>query len=107
MKSRARQTEFIGDPSGQLGCNPPVRPCLSRRIERLSDPLNPTLRVGERPLLLGEGGCGQEHVGQFCSFVEEQLLDDEAVEVGERPRGVVKIGFREERILADHVHGPD
>jgi hypothetical protein len=100
-------TETRGHPTGQLTGDPPIRPRLPRGLDGLSHALHATLGVGERPLLLGEGGRGQENVGPLGRLVKKQVLHDQHVELIDRLLGVMEIRLREQRVLPDHVHGAD
>ena len=101
------QAEPPGDARGQLAGDPPVGARLAGRREGLPHPLDAPLRVGEGALLLGERGRGEEHVRVLGRLVQEQVLDDDHVELRQRLLGVVEVGLREERVLADDVHRAD
>ena len=62
--------------------DPPVRPRLARRLDGLAHALHAALGVGERALLLGEGGRGQEDVSALGRLVQEEILDDQETRAG-------------------------
>ena len=61
----------------QLGQNLPVGPRLAHRRDAGVVALDAPLAVSERALTLGPALGGQDHVGQFGRWRQEQFLDDE------------------------------
>ena len=100
-----REPEPLRHALGELARDPPVGPRLARPREGLAHALDAPLRVGERALLLGERRRRQEDVGARGRLVQEEILHDEDVELLDRLLRVVEVGLREERVLADDVHG--
>ena len=87
--------------------DPPVGARLAGRRQGTAHALDPALRVREGPVLLGEGGGGQEDMRALRRLVHEEVLHHQAVELPEGLLGVVEIRLGQERVLAHHVHGAD
>ena len=95
------------DAPGQVLHDLPVGPRGAGGIDELAHPLHPALAVREGALLLGEGGRGQDDVGDLGRLVHEDVLHDEEVELAQQFRGVGQVGVAEGRILAHDVHAAD
>jgi len=74
------------------------------RRDRGRDELQTPLGVRERPLLLQEGGGGEDHVGELRGLGLEDVLADEELERLERLDDVVRVGVRLRDVLAEDVH---
>jgi hypothetical protein len=83
---------------------PEILPGLARRPYSLSAELYTPVGVGERARFLGEGGGGQHHVGITRRLSEEDVLDHQVLELGQRLAGVVQVRIRHRRVLAHDVH---
>ena len=77
------------------------------RIDRLAAELDEPVGVGEGPGLLGERARRQDDVGEVRGLGQEDVLDDEMLERGERIARVVRVGVRHRRVLAHDVHAAD
>ena len=56
-------------------------PCFARCVDTaFRTQLHPAVGVGEHPLLLGEAGSRQHHVGIAAALVQEDVLDDQEVD---------------------------
>jgi hypothetical protein len=100
-------SEALRNAPGQLRGDPPIGLGETRRIDGLPHALDPALGVREGPFLLGKGGRRQEHVRKLRRLVQEQVLDDQALELGNRLLGVMQVRLGQQRVLADHVQGAD
>ena len=95
------------DPLRQVLHDLPVGPRGARRLDELAHPLHAALAVGERALLLGEGGRGQHDVRDLRRLVHEEVLHDQEVERAQQFGRVGQVGVGEGRVLAHDVHAAD
>jgi len=63
--------------------------------------------VGDGAVLLRPGRGRQYDIGVFRGLGQEDVLDDEVFELGERLARMLDIGVRHRRVLAHDVHAPD
>ena len=84
-------------------------PVLIARLGRhdLAHPRDAPLGVGERAVLLEEGRARQEHVRELRRLVQEQVLNDDALQRLHGACDVMRVGVRLDEVLALHVHGPE
>ncbi len=81
-----------------------VVPGSRRRLDRLADPLDAPLGIGDGPLRFGPGRGGrQDHVSKRSGPGQEQVLDDEEVEVREEMDRPLLVRLRLDGVLADAV----
>ena len=85
----------------------PIRPGLAGSLENRTPDLYAAIRVGVAAELLQVRAGRQDDVGELGRFGEEDVLDDQEVEVGERLADLVDVGIGEKRILAHDVHALD
>jgi hypothetical protein len=92
------------DPVRQLDDDLEIASRLTRRIDRFLRELNAPLRVDVRPVLLGEGGAGEDHVRITRGLGEEEIMHREKLELAEPRFGVRNVGVRDDGVLAHDVH---
>ncbi len=85
-------THFLNDPEILAG--------IARRVNRLPSELHAPVGVGEGPGLFRKGRGGEHHVRETRGFGEEDILDHQVVELGERAAGMVQIRIGHRRVLA-------
>src|SRR5207342_1117884 len=66
--------------------------------------LPPPVRVGVRAVFLQVGRGGQDDVGELGRLGQEDVLDDEELQRGQRLADLVDVRVGQERVLAQHVH---
>ena len=93
--------------AGELLDDPPVLPRLARRRQRLAAELHVAVGVGEGAGLLGPGRGRQDHVGVVGRLGQEDVLDHQMLELGQRLARVMRVGVGHRRVLAHDVHAPD
>ena len=85
-------------------------PVLARLAGRADDgtaDLHLAVGVGEGAPFLRMGGGRQDHVGEPRRLGEEDVLDDEVLQMGERLADMALVGVRHGRVLAHDVHALD
>ena len=97
----------IAHPCGDAGDDLPVRLCLAGRRNGLSDPLDPSFRVGEGAVLFRKAGGGEDHVGQLRRFRQEDVLDDEKIEVLQGRLDMGEIGIGQHGVFTHDIEGLD
>ncbi len=73
----------------------------------LAPELDQAVGIGERARLFGKCGRGQDHVGEIRGLREEDVLDDQHLELGQRRARVGDVRIRHRRVLAHDVHAAD
>ena len=67
--------------------------------------MDPPFGIGECPVLLGEAGGGQHHIGLTCRFRHKNVLDHEKFKVLYALFRMIQIRIRHEWILTDNIEG--
>ena len=85
----------------------PVVLRLAGAVDGLPDTVDTALAAGERAVLLGKAGAGQDNVCILAALVPEDILDDEEVEFVKRSPDMVRVGVGDHRVQAEDVHRLD
>ncbi len=87
--------------------DPEILPRIARRLDHLARELHPAIGVGEGAILLGKRRSRQDDVGVERGFGDEQVLNDQMIEHGQRLARMLQIGIRHRGIFALDVHAVD